>query len=65
VIVVLDFIMDDDRTSPSIGAIFALNMIVNTSGGDTYTESEVKSWMKAAGMSFVEKDDGVMIGKKI
>jgi SAM-dependent methyltransferase len=63
-IVVSDFIMNDDRTSPAFGAIFALNMIVNTPGGDTFTESEVKSWMKAAGMSFVERNGGVMIGKK-
>jgi hypothetical protein len=39
-------------------------MLVNTPGGDTYTESEVKSWMKAAGMSFVERNGGVMIGIK-
>ncbi len=63
-IVVSDLIMNEDRTDPSRGALFALNMLVNTPGGDTYTESEVKSWMKAAGMSFVERKDGVMIGKK-
>jgi precorrin-6B methylase 2 len=63
-IVVSDFIMNDDRTSPAFGAIFALNMIVNTRGGDTYTESEVKSWMKTAGMSFVERNGRVMIGNK-
>ncbi len=63
-IVVSDFIMDDDRTRPTFGAIFALNMLVNTPGGDTFTESEVKSWMNAAGMSFVERIGGVMIGKK-
>jgi SAM-dependent methyltransferase len=63
-LVVSDFIMNDDRTSPAFGAIFALNMLVNTPGGDTYTESEVKSWMSAAGLSFVERNEGVMIGKK-
>jgi SAM-dependent methyltransferase len=63
-IVVSDIIMNDDRTSPEFGAIFALNMLVNTTSGDTFTESEVKSWMKAAGMSFVERNGGVMIGKK-
>jgi predicted O-methyltransferase YrrM len=63
-IVVSDFIMNDERTSPAFGAIFALNMLVNTPGGDTFTESEVTSWMKAAGMSFVERNGGLMIGKK-
>jgi len=64
-IVVSDFIMNDDRTRPLFGAVFALNMIVNTPGGDTYTASEVKSWMKTAGMSFVERNGGVMIGEKV
>jgi SAM-dependent methyltransferase len=63
-IVVSDFIMDDDRTSPEFGAMFALNMIVNTPGGDTYTESEVTSWMEEAGMTFVERNGGIMVGTK-
>ncbi len=63
-IVVSDFIMNEDRISPESGTIFALNMIVNTPAGDTFTESEVRSWMQAAGMSFVERHGGVMIGKK-
>lgn len=63
-IVVSDFIMDEDRTSPVFSAIFALNMLVNTPSGDTFTESEVKSWMKAAGISFVERNDGIIVGKK-
>jgi len=64
-IVVSDFIMDDNRTSPAFGAFFALNMLVNTSKGDTFTESEVKGWMTQAGLSFVERKGGVMIGKKM
>ena len=68
-IVVSDFIMDDDRTSPAFGAYFSLNMLVNTAGGDTYTESEIKDWMTQAGLSFVERMEtrstGLMIGRKI
>jgi precorrin-6B methylase 2 len=63
-IVVSDFIMDEDRTSPVFGTIFALNMLVNTPRGDTFTESEVKSWMKAAGLSFIKRNGGVIVGKK-
>lgn len=67
-LVVSDFIMEDDRTSPPFGAFFALNMIVNTASGDTYTRSEVKDWMKQAEMSFVEYKEalntGILIGKK-
>jgi 2-polyprenyl-3-methyl-5-hydroxy-6-metoxy-1,4-benzoquinol methylase len=63
-IIVSDFIMNDDRISPAFGAFFALNMLVNTPEGDTYTEQEVKEWITTAGMSFVERNDGLMIGQK-
>ena len=49
--VVQDYIMNEDRTEPARGAFFALNMLVGTQGGDTYTENEVKAWMKNAGLS--------------
>ena len=52
-IVVQDYIMDEGRTQPLAGALFALNMLVNTKGGDTYTASEIASWMKAAGLSAI------------
>ena len=68
-IVISDFIMDDDRTSPAFGAFFALNMLVNTTSGDTYTQSEIKDWIEQAGMTFVERKEsrstGLMIGKKV
>jgi len=67
-IVVSDFIMDDDRTSPAFGAFFSLNMLVNTATGDTYAESEIKEWMAQAGITFVERKEtistGLMIGRK-
>lgn len=67
-IVVSDFIMDDDRTSPAFGAFFALNMLVNTASGDTYTQSEIKDWIERAGMTFVERREarstGLIIGRK-
>jgi 2-polyprenyl-3-methyl-5-hydroxy-6-metoxy-1,4-benzoquinol methylase len=50
-VIVQDFIMDEDRTSPPRGAFFALNMLVGTAAGDTYTEAEVRSWMEGAGLS--------------
>lgn len=66
--VVSDFIMNDDRTDPPFGVFFALNMLVNTPLGDTYTESEIKTWITAAGMLFVDRKDlrgaGLIIGSK-
>ena len=51
-LIIRDHIMDESRTSPPAGALFALNMLVNTQGGDTYTFREVKNTLKTAG--FVE-----------
>jgi SAM-dependent methyltransferase len=48
-IVILDHIMNEDRTEPVAGAVFALNMLVGTKHGDTYTENEVRRWMLDAG----------------
>lgn len=56
-VVVQDFIMAEDRTSPAHGALFALNMLVGTKAGDTYTESEVRSWMEEAGISNLIRKD--------
>ncbi|CCH49169.1 putative O-methyltransferase, family 2 [Pseudodesulfovibrio piezophilus C1TLV30] len=49
VIAVHDFIMSEDRLTPAKGAMFALNMIVNTRGGDTYTKGEISGWLMDAG----------------
>ena len=54
-VVVQDFIMDEERLTPSHGALFALNMLVGTESGDTYTEAEVSGWMTAAGLSGVSR----------
>jgi SAM-dependent methyltransferase len=56
-LVVHDFIMDEDRSGPLTGALFALNMLVATEAGDTYTESEVRDWMEQAGLSNVRRED--------
>ena len=54
-LVVQDFIMDENRTDPPAGALFALNMLVGTAAGDTYRESEIREWMKEAGLSDIDK----------
>jgi hypothetical protein len=68
-VVISDFIMDDDRIAPAFGALFALNMLVNTKFGDTYTESEIKNWFNQAGIGFVERKEtlstGLIIGQKV
>jgi SAM-dependent methyltransferase len=56
-VIVQDFIMNEDRTSPPRGAFFALNMLVGTPAGDTYTEAEVRTWMEEAGLSAIVRKE--------
>lgn len=46
-----DFFLDPDRTSPAGGALFAVNMLVSTEGGDCYTTAEMEEWLTAAGLT--------------
>lgn len=57
-VVIQDFIMDKDRTNPPFGTFFALNMIVGTENGDTYTEAEVKSWLNKSGFTGIRRLEG-------
>ncbi len=56
-VVVQDWVMDEDRTSPPAGAYFALNMLVGTAAGDTYTGNQIRGWMKDAGLSRFKRHD--------
>ncbi len=56
-IIIQDFVMNEDRTCPAAGAVFALNMLVNTARGDTYTESEIRSWLSSAGFTGIHRVD--------
>ena len=44
-----DFIVEADGTAPAQAALFALNMLVGTQGGSTYSEAEYGAWLRAAG----------------
>jgi len=48
-IVVRDYTMSADRTEPASGALFAVNMLVNTDGGNSYTLDEIRDGLAEAG----------------
>jgi hypothetical protein len=48
-IIIRDHVMAPDRTSPKDGAIFAVNMLLSTTGGNTYTFDEIKDGLTQAG----------------
>jgi ubiquinone/menaquinone biosynthesis C-methylase UbiE len=52
-LVIRDHIMDENRTYPPQGALFALNMLVATEGGDTFTLAEVEETLAKAGFTDV------------
>ncbi|MGB5891186.1 MAG: class I SAM-dependent methyltransferase, partial [Thermoanaerobaculia bacterium] len=47
-----DFLLDPDRLSPAGGAVFAVNMLLSTEGGDSYTAEEVQQWLEDAGLQY-------------
>ncbi len=54
-IIIQDWIMNDDRTQPAPGAIFAINMLVGTESGDCFTEEEVSDMLTNAGFSNISR----------
>jgi (2Fe-2S) ferredoxin/predicted O-methyltransferase YrrM len=54
-LVVQDFILDPDRTSPRFAALFSVNMLVSTERGRDYTEEEYTGWMREAGFAQVTR----------
>lgn len=54
-VVIQDFILDPDRTSPRFAALFSVNMLVGTEKGRDYTEEEYAGWLRAAGLGRVAR----------
>lgn len=48
-LVIRDHVMNPDHTEPTSGAFFAVNMLVVTEGGQTYSFKEIKSSLESAG----------------
>ncbi len=53
-LIIRDHIMDESRTKPPEGALFAINMLVNTRNGDTYTFAEVEQDLKDVGFGNIK-----------
>jgi len=48
-IAIAEFLVNADRTGPPGPLIFAVNMLVNTEDGDTFSFEEISAWLKEAG----------------
>lgn len=56
-IVIIDMVANDERTGPPFALLFALNMLINTEEGGTYTLAEYTRWLNNAGFVRVETAD--------
>ena len=50
-IAIAEFLVDADRRGPLNGLIFAVNMLVNTERGNTYSFDEIAGWLTEAGFT--------------
>ncbi|MGB9609406.1 MAG: methyltransferase [Bryobacteraceae bacterium] len=60
-LLIRDFILDPGKTSPPQAALFAVNMLVNTRGGSTYTEEEYTAWLREAGFAGISREAAGLI----
>src|SRR5204862_4798799 len=49
IVAIQEFIPNKNRTGPPDALIFAVNMLVNTAAGDTFTFEEMSAWLREAG----------------
>ncbi len=63
-IVIRDHVMKPDKTEPLAGAVFAINMLVGTPGGGTYTFEEIRAPLAEAGFVRIRQlqDSDQMLG---
>jgi 3-hydroxy-5-methyl-1-naphthoate 3-O-methyltransferase len=48
-IAIQEFLVNPERTGPAMGLIFAVNMLILTDTGDTWSFEEIAGWLKEAG----------------
>jgi (2Fe-2S) ferredoxin/predicted O-methyltransferase YrrM len=54
-VAIQDFLLRADKTGPRAGALFSLNMLVNTQSGASYSEDEYTAWLREAGFREVRR----------
>lgn len=71
VLIVHDFILDENMAAPLFPALFALNMLQGTKDGQSYSEQQINEMMKEAGLTEIKRlgycgptESGIMKGKK-
>lgn len=70
-IIVHDFFLHDTMDGPLFPALFALNMLLGTDGGQAYSQGQVEGMLKEAGLHSIQRlplespnDSGLLVGYK-
>jgi ubiquinone/menaquinone biosynthesis C-methylase UbiE len=69
-IIIVDMIPDDERRGPLRPLIFAVNMLVGTEEGGTFTRREYQGWLLEAGFGQMEElesggDSPVLVAERV
>ncbi len=68
IIVIHEFRLEKNRTSPVQSTLFSVNMLVNTNGGRCYSVAEMREWLSSLGLrkvGHVNMEDTVLVfGRK-
>jgi len=62
ILLIRDIVLDESRTAPVTGALFAVNMLVATEGGNSYTLTEYREDLEQAGftdITLTHRDEGM------
>jgi precorrin-6B methylase 2 len=61
-LLIRDIVMEESRIAPTAGALFAVNMLVATAGGGTYTLAEIRDDLHSASfedIQLIQRDEGM------
>lgn len=53
-LVVCELMLNPERTGPPVAALMGINMLVETEGGENYSETELTDWLLATGFTPVQ-----------
>jgi 3-hydroxy-5-methyl-1-naphthoate 3-O-methyltransferase len=56
-IAIAEYLVNEDRTGPPVGLIFAVNMLLHTAEGDTFSLDEIRGWLIGVGFENVRTLD--------
>jgi len=64
-IAIAEILVDPDRKGPLPALLFAVNMLVNSESGDTFSLEEISAWLDAAHFDLVRTVDAPGLARKI